>query len=733
MGQIIKFGRWRDFPVFLRDTLLNSYAMLFFSNDRPFAIAVMVCSFLNPYAGLGGLVALVIGITATRLIGFSPDQVRSGLYTYGTLLTGLGMGTFYEWSAGYWILLGLAALFSVVVSAVFIARMGRLGLPALSLGFITTLWLVILSAPAFSSIGLTERNIYWLNEMYAVGGTDILRFIDQIEGLEIPRLLSGFFRSMSAIIFQNNILTGILLTLALVRVSRISLTLMALGYLVSMAFIEIMGGMTAGVNYYNLGTNFMLVALALGGFYVIPSGRSYFWAALMVPISYLLVVGLWKITSGWGLPVFSLPFCVTVLLFLRAIQIAGADDRMVLTPIQYFQPEENLYRYRSGRERLLHQKTLIPFRLPFLGEWTVSQGYDGNYTHRDAWRHALDFIVKDRNGAAFRQSGASPSDHHCYDKPVLAPADGIVEYVIDHISDNPIGQNNTRDNWGNTVVIKHAEGLYSKLSHLRMGSIRVKKGEPVRSGDIIGLCGNSGRSPLPHLHFQLQTTAWLSAGTYPYPFSAWLRHSGNGYTLLEHSVPQEGERICNVTTSPDMVQAFSFQPGMAWNVRSGDILERWEVEVSPWNESYIHCRELGVRAYFISNGLVFTFTQCYGDRKSLLYRFSMLAGKILLSSEHPVTVTDNLPIPSIHPGPFRWLQDFIAPFKIFLKMEYQSRVRTSDVLAFGREVVIDTSTLIKYPGGRREKTSGSITLKDGRLTGFIMTEKGKSMEAICEY
>ena len=726
-------GRWRNFPIFLRDTLLNSYAMLFFSNDRPFAVAVMLLSFLNPYAGIGGLVALVAGITSTRLIGFSAEQVRSGLYTYGTLLTGLGMGTFYEWSTGYWILLALAALFSVIVSAVFIARMGRLGLPALSLGFIATLWLVILSAGAFSSIGLTERNIYWLNEMYAVGGSDVLHFVERFESLEIPRFLSGFFRSMSAIIFQNNMLTGILLTLALLRVSRISLMLMILGFGVSMTFIEVMGGMTSGVNYYNLGTNFMLVSLALGGFYVIPSARSFLWAALMVPVSYLLVVGLWKITAAWGLPVFSLPFCVTVLLFLRALQIAGADDRMVLTPIQYFQPEENLYRYNSSRERRLHQKTLIPIRLPFMGEWYVSQGYDGAYTHREAWRHALDFVVTDRDGNAHRIPASVPADHHCFDKPVLAPADGQVEYVTDHVEDNPLGHNNTRENWGNTVIIRHTEGLYSKLSHLHRGSVRIKKGDLIRQGDIIGHCGNSGRSPVPHLHFQLQTTAWLSAATFPYPLAAFLKYNGHGYTLIEHSVPQEGDLVCNVTTHPELVQAFSFQPAMTWTVRAGDISERWEVEVSPWNESYIHCRERGVRAYFISNGMVFSFTQCYGDRDSLLHQFFVLAGKVLLSAAHQVTVTDTLPIPVIAPGPIRWLQDLAAPFGIFLKMEYQSAVRTADMLSVGRELVIDSAARIRFPGGKGKELTGSIILREGRLTRFEITKEGKSTVAICEY
>ena len=58
-----------------------------------------------------------------------------------------------------------------------------------------------------------------------------------------------------------------------------------------------------------------------------------------------------------------------------------------------------------------------------------------------------------------------------YNKPVLAPADGVVEEVIDNIEDNEIGKLNTTNNWGNSIIIRHLPGLYTQLSHLRKGDV----------------------------------------------------------------------------------------------------------------------------------------------------------------------------------------------------------------------------------------------------------------------
>lgn len=71
---------------------------------------------------------------------------------------------------------------------------------------------------------------------------------------------------------------------------------------------------------------------------------------------------------------------------------------------------------------------------------------------------------------------------------------------------------------GNVVVIKHdfSTGIFaSRYDHLRAGSIRVKPGDSVRKGQVIGMVGSAGRSTGPHLHFEI----WRSS--YYDPFDPW--------------------------------------------------------------------------------------------------------------------------------------------------------------------------------------------------------------------
>ncbi|RIL10057.1 MAG: hypothetical protein DCC75_05160 [Proteobacteria bacterium] len=56
--------------------------------------------------------------------------------------------------------------------------------------------------------------------------------------------------------------------------------------------------------------------------------------------------------------------------------------------------------------------------------------------------------------------------------------------------------------YGNLVVIKHASGTTSHYGHCQ--SIRVRPGQKVRAGDIIGTVGSSGHSTGPHLHLELR-------------------------------------------------------------------------------------------------------------------------------------------------------------------------------------------------------------------------------------
>ncbi|MGX1271549.1 murein DD-endopeptidase MepM/ murein hydrolase activator NlpD [Streptomyces phaeoluteigriseus] len=70
--------------------------------------------------------------------------------------------------------------------------------------------------------------------------------------------------------------------------------------------------------------------------------------------------------------------------------------------------------------------------------------------------------------------------------------------------------------YGNAVVIKHANGVYSQYAHL--SRIDVKVGQIVKTGQRIALSGNTGNSSGPHLHFEIRTTANYGSAIDPVKF-----------------------------------------------------------------------------------------------------------------------------------------------------------------------------------------------------------------------
>jgi murein DD-endopeptidase MepM/ murein hydrolase activator NlpD len=97
---------------------------------------------------------------------------------------------------------------------------------------------------------------------------------------------------------------------------------------------------------------------------------------------------------------------------------------------------------------------------------------------------------------------------------------------------------------GNTIVLDLGSGVFASFSHLKRGSARVEPGQHVRRGDLLGLCGNSGNSSEPHLHFQLMDSAdAVRARGIPCAFSAYEVRRGDGWEPVHDGIPQRLDRV----------------------------------------------------------------------------------------------------------------------------------------------------------------------------------------------
>lgn len=198
-----------------------------------------------------------------------------------------------------------------------------------------------------------------------------------------------------------------------------------------------------------------------------------------------------------------------------------------------------LYRtYPSSHD---DQPSGVRFRLPLDGPVTVAWGgptRDVNYhVGMPDQRWAYDLLVTS-DGRSARGRGVELGDYLAFDRPVRAPAAGIVRAAHDGEPDGTPGTHRARGAFGNYVILEVAPGEFLFIAHLRRGSVAVGPGDRVEAGQAIARVGNSGNSSEPHVHVHLQDTPRPHVGeAIPLAFAGYRRQDG---TVVDRGIPRGG-------------------------------------------------------------------------------------------------------------------------------------------------------------------------------------------------
>jgi murein DD-endopeptidase MepM/ murein hydrolase activator NlpD len=145
-------------------------------------------------------------------------------------------------------------------------------------------------------------------------------------------------------------------------------------------------------------------------------------------------------------------------------------------------------------------------------------------------RFAIDWVQLDASNRLFTGDLSKLTSYPYCGTAVHAVADGTVVNLYDGSPEQVPGQPakgiTPANIGGNMLVIDIGGGHYAFYAHLQPGSLRVKLGEKVKTGDVIALLGNTGNSTAPHLHFHVMDgTSPLDANGLPYVFT---RFTGDG-------------------------------------------------------------------------------------------------------------------------------------------------------------------------------------------------------------
>jgi hypothetical protein len=163
------------------------------------------------------------------------------------------------------------------------------------------------------------------------------------------------------------------------------------------------------------------------------------------------------------------------------------------------------------------ERNISKMKLPFKGEWMVVWGGDTkelNYhVVSNAQKNAFDILIKGDNGKSFRTDGQKNEDYYAFGQELSAPSDGEIVLAVDGIKDNKPGEMNPMYALGNSVIIKTDKNEFLYFAHFKQFSIKVKEGQKVKQGQLLGLCGNSGNSSEAHVHFHIQDIENINTAT----------------------------------------------------------------------------------------------------------------------------------------------------------------------------------------------------------------------------
>ena len=139
------------------------------------------------------------------------------------------------------------------------------------------------------------------------------------------------------------------------------------------------------------------------------------------------------------------------------------------------------YSWIIGSVDAVHDDEYL-YRLPYARgkAHRISQGYNGDFTHKGHSQYAIDFAMDEGT-------------------KIYASRGGVV--VKTKSDSNKGGASKEFSSYGNYITIEHSDSTLATYYHLKKNGVAVKIGDKVNKGDYIGYSGNTGYSSGPHLHF----------------------------------------------------------------------------------------------------------------------------------------------------------------------------------------------------------------------------------------
>jgi urea transporter len=314
--------RWADLAqrspaVEAVDALLRGLGQVMFQNNPLTGLLFLAGILVNsPKLAGTGLLGLVASTLTAYLLGADRGLVRNGLFGFNGVLVGIGLAVFLELD----LVLGVYIVFGAAVSTVVMMALANLlgpwDMPALTAPFVLTTWLLLFAVYQLDALQPTDLIAPLAPDPEAAVQTDLRELATGTGGLTLANLSHGLFRGVGEVMFEDNLLSGLIFLAGIAVNSRISAAFALLGAAVGLATALLLGG-DGFTAYHGLyGFNAVLCAIAIGGVFFVLTWRSAVYALVAAAFSVPVFAAVAVLLSPIGMPALTAPFVLVTWLFL---------------------------------------------------------------------------------------------------------------------------------------------------------------------------------------------------------------------------------------------------------------------------------------------------------------------------------------------------------------------------------------------------------------------------------
>jgi len=237
--------------------IFKPYSSLIFLDNKIVGAILFGLTFLIPSVGISGLFAVIITLLFAEFLTLREEVLENGFYLYNSLLVGMGIGYIFSPTPLSLFLILILSSFTFLISFVLYRLFSIYKIPILSLPFSLVTIIAYLASLKYSQLYSNLINSHTAFDIH------------------IYPLLDPFFKSLGTIFFLPNVLAGFIISLMLLYFSRIIFLMAISSFYLGIIIHQF------GISNFNesindpYAFNYILVGIALGGIFLLPTLKNY--------------------------------------------------------------------------------------------------------------------------------------------------------------------------------------------------------------------------------------------------------------------------------------------------------------------------------------------------------------------------------------------------------------------------------------------------------------------------